>query len=42
MKSATKLRLKEDLLAHVGPKVAWYSCRQGATAAAAAPNLSAG
>ena len=42
VKAKTKLRLKEDILAHLGPKVAWYvlpAKAVTATAPAAAPNM---
>ena len=42
LKAKSKLRLKEDILAHVGPKVAWYllPAKAGASAAPAAmPNM---
>ena len=40
MKATTKLRLKEDVLAHLGPKVAWYILpNKGTTAAPAAPGF---
>ena len=40
MKGTTKLRLKEDVLAHLGPKVAWYVLpSKAATAAPAASSM---
>jgi hypothetical protein len=38
-KAKTKLRLKEDVLAHLGPKVAWYVLPAKSGAAPASPGL---
>ncbi len=39
VKSKTRLRLKEDILAHLGPKVAWYVLPAKAAATPAAPGV---
>jgi hypothetical protein len=39
IKAKTKLRLREDILAHLGPRLAWYSVPAKASTSPAAPSI---